>query len=430
MGNTGDGINITFSHQNQIGSSTEGEGNLISGNGLNGISLEQGSSANFIAGNKIGTDIDGLTAMGNANVGLLVGGDCNIIGGSTAGAGNLVSGNGEAGVLIKGGSTNYVIGNTIGTTITGNAELPNAGDGVLVKGGHQNAIGGSVAGEGNLISGNGGHGVKLAPLVDDGQLVSRSNDNFVRGNLIGTNKAGTHALGNGASGVLISTGNDNTIGGIQLDARNIISGNTFAGIVIDGKDPDLVDTLGASRNLIVNNYIGTNKAGTAQVGNGKFGVYLGRAARDTQIGGLQPGLRNVISGNGHAADILAGEGDGIALVGGGIDQERVKGTHIQGNYIGTNKLGDMAIANKGNGVSTQGTHEGTILGGDVAEAGNVISGNTRYGVSAIGDIVVKKNRIGYKKKIMDEADKELPNAAGSLDPDASESSWSNDNLIK
>ena len=80
-----------------------------------------------------------------------------------------------------------------------------------------------------MISGN----------TDDGVLFNVQNtdsgptDNVVAGNLIGTNAAGTAALGNGDDGVLIEAGATAiTIGGTTASARNIISGNANDGVEI------------------------------------------------------------------------------------------------------------------------------------------------------------------------------------------------------
>ena len=76
------------------------EGNVISGNG-DGVQIEAGIS-NVVAGNKIGTDVTGTVALGNSSNGVEVEGTDNTIGGTTAGAGNVISANGNYDVLITG----------------------------------------------------------------------------------------------------------------------------------------------------------------------------------------------------------------------------------------------------------------------------------------------------------------------------------------
>ncbi len=79
-----------------------GAGNVVSGNRGNGISTYTDTD-DLIAGNKIGTDITGTVALPN-RYGVVIGGLSSdiTIGGTVAGAGNLISGNSEAGVWIDG----------------------------------------------------------------------------------------------------------------------------------------------------------------------------------------------------------------------------------------------------------------------------------------------------------------------------------------
>jgi uncharacterized repeat protein (TIGR01451 family) len=63
-------------------------------------------------------------------------------------------------------------------------------------------------------------------------IVINANANAIEGNFIGTNAAGTVALGNGLNGVLVATGSNNNIGGLILAARNLISGNRSAGVAV------------------------------------------------------------------------------------------------------------------------------------------------------------------------------------------------------
>ena len=135
----------------------------------------------------------------------------NTVGGTAAGARNLISGTrGEAGsygdgVLIEGSGTsaNQVEGNYIGTNAAGSGALANRGDGVFISGASNNTVGGTAAGARNLISGNGGQGVAIVGFADAPSGGAASN-NQVEGNYIGTNAAGSGAVGNGHGGVLIS----------------------------------------------------------------------------------------------------------------------------------------------------------------------------------------------------------------------------------
>jgi parallel beta-helix repeat protein len=138
--------------------------NLISGNG-NGVTIRRSEAMNnTLSGNKIGTDASGTFALPNwASFGVFIrqGTSHNTI------SNNLISGNSGTGVGIVevGTSNNRVIGNYIGTDISGTSPISNAGSGVLIAGGAQyNVIGGDTAGERNLISGNGNDGVFISNM--------------------------------------------------------------------------------------------------------------------------------------------------------------------------------------------------------------------------------------------------------------------------
>ncbi len=145
----------------------------------------------------------------------------NTIGGTVAGAADVISGNVE-GVEIYEGDDNVVAGDKIGTDATGTVALAN-GDGVEIDLSSGNTIGGTSTGAADVISGNGSSGVEL-----DG-----SSDNLVEGDFIGTDASGTQALGNGYSGVIIqNSATNNTIGGTSAIAGNLISKNNGPGVVV------------------------------------------------------------------------------------------------------------------------------------------------------------------------------------------------------
>src|SRR5690606_32933720 len=144
------------------------------------------------------------------------------------GAGNLIVGNGGDGVLLADEAfLNLVLGNIIGTDPAGTrGDLGNAGNGVTIQNSSGNTIGGAV---GNLISGNGVAGVRLVGTgrqADPGQ--GRSAGNVVQANLIGTDIMGTLARGNVQGGIVLNGDVvGNTIGGLGgplSPARNLISG--------------------------------------------------------------------------------------------------------------------------------------------------------------------------------------------------------------
>ena len=140
-----------------------------------------------------------------------------------------------------------MLGNTIGLDPTGSVALPNGGSGVAVVNSIDTTIGGTIAGAGNLISGNGAAGIYLGS--GDGSVPSPS---LVQGNRIGTDTTGFSAVPN-QDGIAISDSTGNTIGGSAAGARNLISGNTQVGIRVDD----------GSDNTIHGNWIGVDATGVA-----------------------------------------------------------------------------------------------------------------------------------------------------------------------
>ena len=97
------GIFIWSANQTQIGGTTPGAGNVISGNLGDGIRLtfaELSPLDNVIQGNFIGTDWTGQQALGNAGNGIFVEAFNTTIGGTDAGAGNVIAHNAGTGVVV------------------------------------------------------------------------------------------------------------------------------------------------------------------------------------------------------------------------------------------------------------------------------------------------------------------------------------------
>jgi hypothetical protein len=160
LGNGGDGI--VSAGGNTIGGAAPGARNVVSANG--GVGIAAGP-ADTILGNFVGTDAGGRAAIGNGKAGITGGGriggsEGTRPGGPCSGACNLVSGNGGPGVEPAAEAT--VQGNFIGTDASGTAALPNGGAGVFVNAVGRVTIGGSSAAARNLISGNDGAGIEIA----------------------------------------------------------------------------------------------------------------------------------------------------------------------------------------------------------------------------------------------------------------------------
>ena len=274
---------MTDSSNNTIGGTLSGARNLISGNRLPGVTFvnfSSNASGNLIQGNFIGTNVNGTEALPNENDGvLLTGAPGNTVGGTAAGAMNLISGNANTGLTIGATSDNQVLGNLIGTDVTGTFAIPNGQRGIFVKFSDRNKIGGTTAAARNVISGNRDAGLRIYGGVGGpGSPPVGSSDNVVQGNFIGTDVTGAQKLANGTDGVqvTIQTGSaNNIIGGATPAMRNIISGNGGNGVAIGIRlnDPTAPGS-GGTGITIQNNYIGTDVSGNNCLGNSQDGVYI------------------------------------------------------------------------------------------------------------------------------------------------------------
>ena len=210
-----------------------GDCNLISGASLGGsprgIDMRNSSSAT-IRGNFIGTDFSGMFPLPNG-AGIYLDKSSATIGGTTAGAGNVISGN-TTGIRVQTtvamAQGSLIQGNFVGTNVLGTASIPNLGDGISVNIDNRDyplTIGGAAAG--NVISGNIGSGVTLFT----------ADDVAVYGNFIGTQSDGTSPLPNGGPGVQLSSStHSNVIGGIAAGEGNVVAFNATGGVVIGAFD--------------------------------------------------------------------------------------------------------------------------------------------------------------------------------------------------
>ncbi len=324
------GVVIYNAANNLVGGSTVASRNVISGNTVDGVQIFGASSTgNVVSGNYIGLDATGNVDLGNANQGVAIftGATYNTVGGTTAGARNVISGNNGVGVRINESGTNYntVSGNYIGTNAAGTAAVGNTLQGVQIDAGSGNVIGGTVAGAGNVISGN----------LDNGILITNGGvNNYVQGNIFGLDASGTTVLANGQEGVEVAGGASGTwIGGTTAATRNLISGNTWQGIGVYG-----ATTTGT---VIRGNWIGVAADGTTARGNEKQGVLV-IDATNTMIGGSNAGEGNIIAnaGGGHQGIAIAGTATGAVMIGNSIYANGSLGIDVGGDWITANDAGD------------------------------------------------------------------------------------------
>src|SRR4028118_1043784 len=231
----GNNVGISFSNapENLI------QDNLISGNNAGNDSVGIGiggptASQNRVVGNRIGPDITGNVVLGNGIYGIAIAGASNnIIGGTTPQERNIISGNGTAGILIGNASaplngaiatTNRILGNYIGTNISGTAALGNT-FGIVIFAGESNIIGGTTPQERNVISGN-----QMGVLF----LGNEVTGNRVIGNYLGTQADGSTPLPNTLYSNVIAqdTGVNNRIGGTAAGEGNTIAFSGSSGIQV------------------------------------------------------------------------------------------------------------------------------------------------------------------------------------------------------
>jgi parallel beta-helix repeat protein len=376
-------------------------GNLVSGNGNDGILIDDNSQYNVLNGNFVGTTADGDSALGNAQDGVAINGaDNNSLIGCTAVENpfvyyNVLSGNGGNGLHITDSNNVTVQANFFGIGADNSTVVGNALNGILVDGTSSDVQVGGVIPLGNVSAGNGQNGIEVtgdvsgfttfntfgglfafggaAPNGNDGLLITATGgDQTVRTNvfsgndnngieiggdasgvtvdpdIVGLDTAGTAVLANGNDGVLIDgTAHDNTIGGTlqSVIPQNLFSGNDGYGLAITDQ---------ASDNTVYNSYIGVGDEGLGALGNEDGGVYVGDTATGNTFAGSLP---NVVSEN---------DGNGFTLGSSTTD------TTITGNIIGYAPDGTTPRPNTGTPIVTNGS------------TGNAISDNTVFPCFAAG----------------------------------------------
>ncbi|MGE3817834.1 MAG: DUF4347 domain-containing protein, partial [Isosphaeraceae bacterium] len=337
-GNGLDGILIDNSSNNVVGGTTAASRNVISGNNIHGLRVI-GSAAtnNTIQGNFIGLNAAGTAALGNTYNGIWIANDAknNVVGGTTPGAGNVISGNFETGVEIQddGTSGNRIEGNLIGLNAAGTAAIGNV-DGVIIEDAQNNTVGGPTAAHRNVISGNTLSGQGNGVVI----FGTKATGNLVQNNHIGTDVTGTLDRGNLGSGVLISDRGDGGVikgpasGNTVRD--NVISGNDYAGVAITAS--------GSNNNTILGNLVGVDASGLGPLGNTIFGVVMWNGASGNRVGGVNAGDGNVIAHNNRGVVIDANPTAAVdnSILGNRIHSNTQLGIDLNNDGITQNDAGD------------------------------------------------------------------------------------------
>ena len=263
----------------------DGDNISISGlsltSGTDGIDVQDATTGTTVQCNYIGLNPDG-TADGNSSNGVYQRGDNTTLGGTVAGEGNVISGNTGRGVYLFGNLDLSIQGNFIGTNPAGSAAIANGSDGIYAAGGTSSW--GTI--QNNLISGNGGRGLHAN---NNNTITPTGAEIGVIGNYFGVDRTGLSPIANTLSNIAVrgATVTDFVIGGTDAGDRNIFGGSGDYG----------VDLRWQSNVSVIGNYIGVGADGTTDVGNSSGGVYLADGSNLTIGDGTAAG-GNVIANNG------------------------------------------------------------------------------------------------------------------------------------
>ena len=353
-GGTYMGYTTDFSHNITVSN------NVISGNTIAGIALV-GAYNVTVASNRIGCDRTGTVAVPNSQgVYITSAAHDNVIGGETAAARNILSGNTNAAVVMDGMNVraNVVKGNYIGLDSSGSAPLPNHYGVIIQQRANGNIVGGSSDASRNIISCNSEIGV----------YIQAADSNRVSANYIGLDKSGAFSFNDSqdiplqANGVEInSAGRHNIIGGASAGERNVISGNKIYGCIYYGH---------CSHNNIAGNYIGSDASGSVAIPNAT-GICVDGSSNHNIM------ENNLLSGN---------RSYGLFIV------TRATDSNIfRGNYVGCDASGLNPLPNGMDGIRISQGPVGTQIGGSPSEA-NIIAHNGACGVYITNPSCVR-NRI-------------------------------------
>jgi hypothetical protein len=278
---TGNGVNspngrngiVIQCSNNIVGGTDAAARNIVSGNGASGLLIQRTTGTNNrVQGNFIGTDVTGTSALGNAGGGVAINQAANnLIGGTTAGARNIISGNSFQGIGIFNGpgSGNLVQGNFIGTDVTGTAPLGNSTAGVQVISTASNVIGGSVAAA-NRIAFNGECGV----LVSGNAVLAAIRFNSIYSNVgLGIDLLGVGAYPFVGDGV---TPNDPDDGDSANESNHLQNFPVLTSAVSDGTNTKVTGVINTNANVaLVIDFYANATADPSGFGEGQ--TYLGSA---------------------------------------------------------------------------------------------------------------------------------------------------------
>lgn len=340
-----------------IGGSSINDRNVIGGHTTFGVFCQRVNSAD-IKGNYIGTQGDGVTPSFNQFGIYIVSSSGNLkVGGSGINDGNIIVGSSSTAEVFFNSCDDAVIsilGNRIGIAKDDLTNLANsniAGVFLPANPNIQLTIGdGSTEFAGNVISGY----QKAIHLIGNSNSSST-----IKGNVIGLNKDGSMISGTTTQAIFCSNTPNVTIGGTEINDRNVISGIQSGNAI----GTETIRLEGCNNSAILGNFIGVDVNGVNNLPHGNMGPAISASSCDNfQLGNSNAG--NVISANNlnnqNAGNVMYLAGQNYS---------------IQSNLIGTDATGTYAIPNLGQSL-IQGSMSNSVIGGENTGDGNIIAGNS------------------------------------------------------
>jgi len=436
LGNGGRGISLTArADHNQIGGIAHsgndptkgeferpGQGNLISGNGAEGVRISEGSRHNDLFGNFIGTDASGTRAISNDSDGVaIIKADHNNLIGTTRNQSpfiyyNVVSGNQGNGLHVNDSNHITIHANFFGLGANNATRVPNGGDGVLVTGDSWRIDAGGEIPLGNVMSGNSRYGIEVRDTASG----------FVSFNSFVGQVAFGGLAANAAGGIRITSSNP------RFDPADSSTWNRIRTSLIGGNWGNGVEFLGNAYGAeITDTAVGTTADIEGPLPNLGNGIVVGGNASKIAIGGFQPSIEQ--ADGGFSVHVGSNTGYGIVFqdsahdnylfntrVGigvGSIVQTAYKLPNAAGGIFvgpGTSRITiggvpDLTkplvryaceiIGNRGNGITVVSSKSFTLLGCTVsgnAASGLVLNGasGATIGAPTAGNIVARNKAFG------------------------------------
>lgn len=182
----------------------------------------------------------------------------------------------------------------------------------------------------------------------------------IDGGQSGSGRPSVEINGNGYLGRgLVLRGADSVVRGLVMNGFRKASGQS-QGILIT------MET-GANNCLVAGNYLGVNQAGTVSVDPRNL----------TRAAVIAASSQNTIGGLGEDRNVIGGHDGGVTVSG--------TGNRVSGNYLGVNLVdGKTVRLNQGTSAEIGATGILVQNGNGNQVTGNVISGNSSYGISIFG----------------------------------------------